>query len=108
MDVIRGTQLQLVHRGKWVEVNIIGEGAGLEGEGHALEYHLLIEVWGAKGSLAEAIDKCPERLSLFLPDAEEWYCSSLMWAAASEVSGEHVWEGVEAVDRVWWEGGEPF
>jgi len=43
-DVIDGPQLQLMHRGRWVEVNIIGEGAGLEGEGHALEYHLLIEV----------------------------------------------------------------
>jgi len=70
-DVIGGTQLQLVHRGRWVELDVVGEGAGLKGEGHALEYHLLIQVWGAKGSLAEAIDKCSERLALFLPDAEE-------------------------------------
>ena len=65
-------------------------------------------MWGAKGNLAESIYKCPERLALFLSDAEEWYCSSLMRAAANEVSGKHVWERVEAVDRVWWEGGELF
>jgi len=54
-----------------VEVDVIGEGAGLKGEGHALEYHLLIKVWGAKGNLGESINKCQERLTLFLPDAEE-------------------------------------
>jgi len=91
-----------------VEVDVVGEGVRLKGEDHALEYHLLIEVWGAKGSLAEAIDKCQKRLALFLPDAEEWYCSSLVRAAASEISGKHVWEGVVVVDRVWWEGREPF
>jgi len=42
VDIICGTQLQLVHRGKWVEVDIVGEGDALKGEGHALEYHLLI------------------------------------------------------------------
>jgi len=31
-----------------------------------------------------------------------------MWAATGEVSGEHVGEGVEAVNGVWREGGEPF
>ena len=31
-----------------------------------------------------------------------------MRAAASEVSGKHVGKGVEAVDRVWREGGKPF
>ena len=41
-DVIGGTQLQLVHRGRWVEVDIVGEGTGLKGEGHALDYHLLV------------------------------------------------------------------
>jgi len=25
-DVIGGTQLQIVHRGRWVEVDVIGEG----------------------------------------------------------------------------------
>ena len=61
-DVIGGTQLQLVHRGRWMKVDIVGEGAGLKGGGHALEYHFLVEVWGAKGSLAEAIDECPRPL----------------------------------------------
>ena len=31
-----------------------------------------------------------------------------MRAAAGEVSGEHVGEGVEAVNGVWWKGGKPF
>jgi len=57
----------------------------LKGESHALENHILVEVWGAKGYLTEAINKCPERLTLFLPDAEEGDCSSLMCAAASEM-----------------------
>jgi len=70
-DVIDGTQLQLVHKGRWMEVDVVGERAELKGEGHALEYHLLIEVWGAKGGLTEAINKCPECLALFLPDVEE-------------------------------------
>jgi len=53
-----------------MEVDIVGEGAGLKGEGHALEKHFLVEVWGAKGCLTETINKCPERLTLFLPDAK--------------------------------------
>ena len=60
------------------------------------------------GSLAKAIDECPKRLALFLPDADEGDCSSLVWAAASKMSCEHVWEDVEVVDRVRWEGCEPF
>jgi len=43
-DVFGGTPLQLVHRGGWVEVDVVGERVRLKGEGHALEYHLLIEV----------------------------------------------------------------
>ena len=31
-----------------------------------------------------------------------------MWAVVSEVSGEHVGEGVKAVDGVWRKGGKPF
>ena len=50
-----------------MEVDIVGEGAGLKDEGHALEDHFLVEVWGAKGCLTETINKCPERLTLFLP-----------------------------------------
>jgi len=38
-----------------VEVDVVGKGAGLQGKCHALEYHLLIEVWGAKSWLTEAI-----------------------------------------------------
>jgi len=73
-----------------MKVDVVGEGVGLQGEGHALEYHFLVEVWGAKGSLAESIDECLERLTLFLPDVNEGYCSSLVWAAASKVSCKHV------------------
>jgi len=68
-NIVGSTQLELVHKGKWVKVDIVGEGAGLEGKGHTLEDHFLVEVWGAKGCLTEMIDKCPERLTLFLPDA---------------------------------------
>ena len=85
-----------------MKVDVVGEGVGLKGEGHALEDHFLVEVWGAKGGLAEAINKCPEWLTLFLPDAEEGDRSSLMWAAASKMSCEHVGEDVEAVDRIRW------
>ena len=28
-SIVGRTQLELVHRGRWVEVNILGEGAGL-------------------------------------------------------------------------------
>jgi len=59
-----------------VEVDIVGEGAGLEGECHTLEDHFLVEVWGTKGGLIETIDKCPEWFTLFLPDAQEGDCSS--------------------------------
>ena len=41
-DIVGSTQLILVHRGRWVEVDNVSEGVGLKGEGHALEYHLLI------------------------------------------------------------------
>jgi len=68
-----------------VEVHIIGEGAGLEGECHTLEDHFLVEVWGTKGCLTETIDKCHERFTLFLPYAQEGNCSSLMGAADSEM-----------------------
>jgi len=73
-----------------MEVDVVGEGAELKGEDHALENHFLVEVWGAKGSPAEAIDECPERLTLFLSDAKEGDCSSLVWEAASKMSCKHV------------------
>jgi len=31
-----------------------------------------------------------------------------MWAVAGEVSGEHVGEGVKAIDGVWRKSGKPF
>ena len=33
VNIVGRTQLELVHRGRWVEVDIVGEGAGLEGKG---------------------------------------------------------------------------
>ena len=67
-NIVGSTQLELVHRGRWVEVDIVGEWAGLEGKGHTLEDHFLVKVWGVKGCLTETIDECPERLTLFSPD----------------------------------------
>jgi len=85
-----------------MKVDVVGEGVELKDEGHTLENHFLVEVWGANGSLVEAIDECPKRLTLFLPNAEEGDYSSLMSAAASKMSCEHVGEDVEAVDRIRW------
>jgi len=73
-----------------MKVDVVGEEVGLKGVGHALENHFLVEVWGAKGSLAKAIHECSERLTLFLLDVEEGDCSSLVWAAASKMSCKHV------------------
>ena len=84
-NIVGCTQLELVHRGGWVEVDIIGEGVGLEGEGHTLEDHFLVEVWGSKGCLTETIDECLEWFTVFLSDAQEGDYSSLIWAAASEM-----------------------
>ena len=104
----RGTQLELVHRGGWVEVDIVGEGAGLEGECHTLKDHFLVEVWCPKGCLTKVVNERSEWFALFLSNAQEGDCGSLMWAAASEIGGEHVGESVEAVDGVGWKGCEPF
>ena len=65
-------------------------------------------MWCAKGSLTKAVDESPERLILFLSDAKKGDGCSLMWAAAGEVSGENVGEGVKAVDGVWRKGSKPF
>jgi len=97
-----------MHEDGWVQVDVIGEGARFKSEGHALKYHFLVKVWCAKGSLTESSNECPEHLILFLSDAEERYCCSLMWATVGEVSGKHVGEGVEAVNGVWRDGGKPF
>jgi len=107
-DVVCGTELQLMHGGGWVEVDVVGVGAGFESECHVLKYHFLVEVWCAKVSLTEAVNESPEHLVLFLSDAEKCDCCSLMWAAAGEVNGKHVGEGVKAIDGVWRKGGKPF
>ena len=53
-----------------MKVDIVGEGSGLQGEGHALEYHLLVKVWCAEGGLAEAVDECSEWFVGLLSDAQ--------------------------------------
>jgi len=58
-DVVHGTELQFMHGGGWVEVDVIGEGAWFESECHTLKYHFLVKVWCAKGSLTEAVDESP-------------------------------------------------
>jgi len=65
-------------------------------------------VWGAKSCLTETIYERSKCFALFLSNAQEGDCGSLMWAAASEISGEHMGESVEVVDGVGWEGCEPF
>jgi len=70
-DVLGGAEFQLMHEGGWVEVDVVGEGAGFESEGHALKYHFLVEVWCAKGSLTKTVNEIPERLILFLSDAKK-------------------------------------
>jgi len=84
-----------------VEVDVVGEGAEFKSECHALKYHFLV-VWCVEGRLIEAVNESLKRLVLFLSDAKKRDGCGLMWAAASEVSGEHVGEGVKAVDGVWW------
>jgi len=70
-DVIGSTQFQFMYGGGWVQVDVVGEGAGFKSEGHALKYHFLVEVWCAKGNLTESINECPKCLVLFLSDTEE-------------------------------------
>jgi len=55
-----------------------------------LEDHLLVEVWGAKSYLTEAIYERSKWFALFLPNAQEGDCGSLVWMTASKVGGEHV------------------
>ena len=62
----------------------------------------MVEVWGAKGSLTEAIYERSEWFALFLSNAKKGNCGSLVWTAASEMGGKHMGEGVEAVDGVRW------
>ena len=73
-----------------MEVDVVGEGAELQGKCHALENHLLVEVWGAKSCLTEAIYERSKWFALFPSNAQEGDCGSLVWTAASEMAGEHV------------------
>jgi len=68
----------------------------------------LVEVWGAKSCLTEAIYERSEWFALFLSNAQEGDCGSLVWTAASEMGGEHVGKNIEAVDGVRRKGCEPF
>jgi len=54
-------------------------------------------VWGAKSCLTETIYERSEWFAFFLSNAQEGDCGSLMWAAASEMGGEHKGESVEVV-----------
>ena len=70
-DVVSGAEFQLMHGDGWVEVDVVGEGAGFESECYALKYHFLVKLWCAKGSLIETVNESPECLVLFLSDAEK-------------------------------------
>jgi len=65
-------------------------------------------VWCAKSCLTEAIYEHSEGFALFLSNAQEGDCGSLVWAAASKMGGEHVRNYVETVNGVRWKGCEPF
>jgi len=65
-------------------------------------------VWGAKSCLTEAIYKRSEWFALFLSNAQEGDCGSLVWTAASKMGGEHVGKNVEVIDGVRRKGCEPF
>jgi len=53
-----------------VKVDVVSEGSGLQGEGHALEYHFLVKVWCAEGCFTEAVDECSEWFVGLLSDAQ--------------------------------------
>jgi len=71
VDIIDGAEFQLMHGGGWVELDVVGEGARFKSEYIALKYHFLIEVWCAKGSPTETVNESPERVVLFLSNAEK-------------------------------------
>jgi len=50
----------------------------------------LVEVWGSKSCLTEAIYERSEWFALFLSNAKKGDCGSLVWTAASEMGGEHM------------------
>jgi len=49
-----------------------------------------VEVWGAKSCLTEAIYEHSKLFALFLSNAQERDCGSLVWTAANKMGGEHV------------------
>jgi len=65
-------------------------------------------VWCAKSCLTEAIYERFEGFALFLSNAQEGDCGSLVWAATSKMGGEHVRKDVETVNGVRWKACEPF
>jgi len=67
--IVSGTQLEFVHGGGRVKVDVVSEGSRLQGEGHALEYHFLVKVGGAEGCFTEAVDECSEWFVGLLSDA---------------------------------------
>jgi len=68
----------------------------------------MVEIWGVKSCLIEAIYERSEWFALFLSNAQEGDCGSLVWMAASKMGREHVGKDVETVDGVRRKGCEPF
>ena len=66
-----------------------------------MQYHLLVKVGRAEGSLPETVDERLQRLILFMYDADEREGCGLMWTDVGEMSSEHVGEAVKAVNGVW-------
>jgi len=65
-------------------------------------------VWGAKSCLTKAIYERSELFALFLSNAQEGDCSSLVWTTTSKMGGEHVGKNVEIIDEVRRKSCEPF
>ena len=65
-------------------------------------------MWGAKSCLTETIYERSEWFALFLSNAQEGDCGSLVWTVANKMGEEHVGKNVEAVDEVRRKGCEPF
>ena len=65
-------------------------------------------MWGAKSYLTEAIYERSEWFALFLSNAQERDCDSLVWTAANNMGGEHVGKNIEVVEGVRQKGCEPF
>jgi len=56
-NIVRDTELKFMHGYGWVNVDVISERFRFEGEGHTLQYHFLVEMGCAEGSLTELIDE---------------------------------------------------